>query len=117
MTEILCQKLNNLKDAILNDERVLRLNEIEKKMNESDEVMKLAYQKDMMCIAYEDALKYFGENSKEALEAQKKLFEAKLSLDNHPLVVKYMNAYNEVKSLYGKINDELFSPITKRDLK
>ena len=36
-----------LKDLLTNDPRTIRLNELEKKMNESEEVMALAYQKDV----------------------------------------------------------------------
>ena len=36
-----------LKDLLSNDPRIIRLNELEKKMNENEEVMALAYQKDL----------------------------------------------------------------------
>ena len=109
MNDSLANSLTNLKEAIEKDERVLRLSELDKKLNENEEVMKLAYKKDMALVSYEDALKHFKEDSKEVRDAQKRLNEAKLSLDNHPLVKEYNEAYKDVRLLYNKINEELFS--------
>lgn len=108
MDAALLESLENLKEAIDNDPRVLKINELDKKLNEDEEVMKLAYQKDMALLAYEDALKHFKDGSKEVSEAQKRLHEAKLSLDSHPLVKQYNEAYKEVRKLYEKINEVLF---------
>ena len=113
MNEELLNSLNKLKEAINNDPRVLKLNELDEKLNKDEEVMKLAYQKDMALISYEDSIKHFGENSKEASEAQKRLYETKLSLDNHPLVKEYNLAYKEVREIYNKINEEIFMRFTK----
>ena len=109
MNDSLMNSLTKLKEAIESDERVLRLSNLDKKLNENEEVMKLAYKKDMALVSYEDALKHFKEDSQEVKEAQKRLHEAKLSLDNHPLVKEYNVAYKEVRLLYNKINEELFS--------
>lgn len=97
-----------LKEAIEKDSRILHLNELDKKINENDEIMKLAYKKDMALLSYEDSLKHFKEDSKEVKDAQKALYEAKLSLDKHPLVIEYNNAYKQVRELYNKINETLF---------
>lgn len=110
MNESLLKKLNGLKYELDNDPRVIKLNELDKKMNASSEVAKLSYGKEMMLLDFEDALNHFGEKSKEVQEAQKRLYEAKLSLDNHPLCKEYMTAYLEVKKLYKKVNDSLFKP-------
>lgn len=108
MNDSLINSLNKLKTAIENDPRVLKLNELDKKINENEEVMKLAYQKDMALVSYEDSLKHFKEDSATVSEAQKRLYEAKLSLDNHPLVKEYNLAYKEVRLMYEKINKTLF---------
>lgn len=109
MNDSLMNSLEKLKEEIESDPRVLHLNELDKKLNDNEEVMKLAYKKDMALVSYEDALKHFGENSKEVGEAQKRLYEAKLSLDNHHLVREYNEAYKEVRKIYSQINDELFN--------
>ena len=98
-----------LKDLLTNDERVIRLNTLEKKMNESEEVMALAYQKDLAINEYSDALNHFDKNSEEVKKAQHNLHLKKEALDNHPIVQEYLKAYREVRDLYYQLNDILFS--------
>ena len=109
MSEDIYLKAEQLKKEISNDPRVIRLNELEKEMNESEEVMALAYEKDMAAVNYSDILNHFSNESKEAQEALKVLHQAKFDLDNHPLVKQYLKAYKEVRELYGDINEILFS--------
>ena len=110
MNEILLNKLNELKDEISNSNEVKKLRELDALLNKNEEVMKLAYAKDMASVAYEDALKHFGDNSQETLDAQKKLHEAKLQLDTHELVKQYNEQFKIVRKMYDKINEELFNP-------
>ena len=98
-----------LKDLLTNDPRIIRLNELEKKMNEDEEVMALAYQKDLAVSSYSDALNHFAKDSEEVKKAQHDLHLKKEALDNHPLVKEYLKAYSEVRDLYLSINDILFS--------
>ena len=97
-----------LKDLLSSDERIKRLNELETKMNNDNEVIALAYQKDVAVYNYSDALNHFGENSPEVKNAQKELYEKKLALDTHPLVREYLDAYKEVRDLYIQMNGLLF---------
>lgn len=99
----------NLKEILQNDPRIIHLNELEKKMSDSEEVMSLAYKKDMAAVNYSDILNHFSRDSEEAQKALKVLHQAKLDLDNHPLVQEYMSAYKEVRELYDEINEILFS--------
>ena len=98
-----------LKDLLSNDERLILLNMLETKMNESEEVMALAYQKDLAVSAYSDALNHFAKDSEEIKKAQHDLRVKKEALDNHPLVKEYLKAYSEVRDLYFQINEILFS--------
>ena len=98
-----------LKDLLTNDQRIIRLNELEKKMNESEEVMALAYQKDVAVSEYSDALNHFTKNSEKVKKAQHNLHLKKEALDNHPIVREYLKAYSEVRDLYYQLNDILFS--------
>ena len=98
-----------LKDLLTNDPRIIRLNELEKKMNENEEVMALAYQKDVSATEYSDALNHFAKDSEEVKKAQHNLHTKKEALDNHPLVRDYLKAYSEVRDLYFELNDILFS--------
>ena len=97
-----------LRDLLADDERLKRLNTLEEKMNNDQEVIALAYQKDVAASNYSDALNHFAEDSNEVKKAQKELYEKKLALDTHPLVREYLNAYKEVRDLYIEINALLF---------
>ena len=108
MNDALINSLNELKIAIEKDPRVLKLNELDAMLNKDEEVMRLAYQKDAAVTEYEDALKHFKEDSIEVRTAQKKLYEAKLKLDLHPLVKQYNEAYKEVRKIYDEINEKIF---------
>lgn len=102
-----------LNQEISSDSRVILLDEIEKKMNDDEEVMALSYKKDVAVDNYEFALNHFGEKSKEVEEAQKKLHEAKLALDSHPVVREYLEAYGKVRDMYFEINELLFSMLNR----
>lgn len=110
MNEKLADSLVNLKQEIENSEEMKKLRILDKELNEDETAMKLAYKKDMLAIQYEDAIKHFGENSKEANLAQKELYQAKLELDNNETVKRYMEQYKIVRKMYDKINEELFNP-------
>ena len=100
-----------LKDALKDDSRIKALEEAEEKMNNNEEVIALAYQKDLACSSYSDALNHFSEDSPEVKKAQKELHEKKLALDNHPLVREYLSLYKSVRELYSDINEVLFSDL------
>ena len=109
MSEDIYTKATNLKTLLSQDSRIALLNKLEKEMNENEEVMALAYQKDMAAVNYSDVLNHYSKDSKEAESALKTLHEAKLKLDSHPLVVSYLKTYKEVRDLYNEINEILFS--------
>ena len=98
-----------LKDLLANDERITLLNALEEKMNNDREVISLAYQKDMACLNYSDALNHYAEDAKEVKDAQRELYEKKLALDNNQIVRDYLKAYSSVRDLYSEINAILFS--------
>lgn len=103
---------SELKDLLDNDERIMRLNELEKKLNESEEVMALSYQKDLAVSAYSDALNHFANDSEEIKKFHHELFVKKEALDNHPIVKDYLKAYSEVRDLYFQINEILFGDLS-----
>ena len=116
MEQVLLEALTSLKKSLENDPRVISLNEVEKRLNNNEEVMILSYKKDMALISYEDAVKHFGEASKEALLKQKELYKAKLALDNHPLVQEYNEKYKLVREMYNEINKELFEDFSSKKI-
>lgn len=112
MTKDIYNVAYSLKELLDNDERVILLDELEKKMNENEEVMALAYQKDLAVNEYSDALNHFSSDSEEVKKAQHNLFIKKEALDNHPLVRDYLKAYSEVRDLYYQVNEILFNNLS-----
>jgi cell fate (sporulation/competence/biofilm development) regulator YlbF (YheA/YmcA/DUF963 family) len=101
-----------LKEALMNDPRIIRLNDLEKKMNEDDSVMALAYQKDVASSRYSDILSiYCKEDAPEVKKAREELIEAKTTLYEHPLVREYLDVYQSVRSIYQRINNNIISLI------
>lgn len=100
----------NLKEALANDSRIIHLNELEKKMNNDDSVMALAYQKDIASSRYGDMLTIFSnEEVDEVKNARDKLIKAKSLLYMHPLVKEYLDAFQAVRSIYQNINKNIFA--------
>ena len=108
MTKDIYETAYELKDLLSQDERIKRLNELEQKMNNDDEVIALAYQKDVAVSNYSDALNHFSEDSKEVKKAHHEMYLKKLALDSHSLVREYLDAYKEVRDLYIQMNALLF---------
>ncbi|HOZ02513.1 MAG TPA: YlbF family regulator [Bacilli bacterium] len=100
----------SLKEALANDPRIILLNELEKKMNNDDSVMALAYQKDIASSRYGDMLTiYSNEEVDEVKNARDELIKAKSLLYMHPLVKEYLDAFQAVRSIYQNINKNIFA--------
>ena len=108
MDEKIFYLTDELKKEMDNDPRFLKLQEIEEKMNNDEEVMRLAYQKDLKSDRYNDLLKIYDDKHPLVVSARKELVEAKSNLESHHLVKEYLKAYAEVKMLLYKVNDILF---------
>ena len=108
MVEKIFSLCDELRTLLKEKEEVRLLNEVEKEMNSNQEVIALAYKKDLLSSEYSDLLKYNSEDSEIAQNKLKELYQAKLALDNHPLVVSYRTYYARVVLLYKEINDILF---------
>lgn len=100
----------NLKEALTNDPRIIHLNELEKKMNDDDSVMALAYQKDVASSRYGDMLTiYSNQEVDEVKNAREALIKAKSLLYTHPLVREYLDAFQAVRAIYQDINRKIFA--------
>lgn len=100
----------NLKEALANDSRIIHLNDVEKKMNNDDSIMALAYQKDIASSRYGDMLTIFSnEEVDEVKNAREELIKAKSLLYMHPLVKEYLDAFQAVRSIYQNINKNIFA--------
>ena len=109
--EKIYQLTYELKELMDNDSRISLLNKLEKEMNESEEVMKLSYKKDLANDGYCDSLRYFGQDSKEEKESRRCLYLAKKELEEHPLVKKYLACYQEVRLMLEEVSNNIFSII------
>ena len=103
---------SELKEMLDNDERIIRLNKLEKELNNNEEVMALSYQKDVAVSAYSDALNHYAQDSEVLKKIQHDLHLKKEALDNHPLVREYLKAYSEVRDLYFQVNEILFKDLS-----
>ena len=91
MDEKIYNLVRKLKEEIDRDPRFIRLNELEKKMSEDEEVMLLSYKDD-----------------KEVIEARNELIKRKDELDSHPIVKEYLSALNEVRKIIFEMNNIIF---------
>ena len=107
MNERIYNELDKLKTAMKEDERLLRLSELESRLEKDEETIKLSRILKSKEEAYSSSLSAFGEGSE----------EAKKELDSLPLVKKYYKAYTEVRDLYMLIDDILFSPFRHKILR
>lgn len=112
MTDNIYFLASELKELLDNDERVIRLNDLENKLNNNEEVMSLSYQKDLAVSNYSDALNHYAEGSEELKKIHHELYIKKEALDNHPVVKEYLKAYSEVRDLYFQINEILFGGLS-----
>lgn len=103
-----------LKSLIENDPRYLLLKEKERAMEENEEVMALSYQKDMREIELSDALRHFDDSSAEVNKAKVALFRASSTLDEHPVVKEYLDAYQEFKKILDEVNGILFGDLKRK---
>lgn len=110
MNQSLLEIASKLKEEINSLPEVQELERLNKLLNDDEDVMRLCYKKDMCVTKYEDALRHFGDNSDETLRAQKALHQAKLELDENPLVKQYNEQYKKVRKIYDRINEEIFNP-------
>ena len=104
-----------LKDLLTNDPRIIRLNELEKKLNESFEVYQLSQRKDECLETYTKLKEVYPDEHEDVVNALKNLVEAKKVLNSHPLVKEYLSIYNDVRDLYMEIDNVLFSDFKARN--
>lgn len=115
MNSTLYEEVCKLRDQMKSDPRFLLLKEMDEKLNNNEEVMKLSYQKEMAIVAYEDALNHYGKNSPELQKAQQNLAKCKLNLDNHALVKEYYLALQKVREMDRKVNQKLFDDFQMKE--
>ena len=103
----------SLNEEINNDPRVIKLNELEKALNDSFEVYTLSNKKDEALEEYSRLKEISPEDSEELKKSLLKLKEAKEKLNNFPLVKEYLTQYSQVRDLYLEVDNILFSEFRK----
>lgn len=102
--------LQNLKSALDLDSRTLSLAEVEKRLEDSDEVKSLSEKAKVALEDFAYAQSHFGNESELTKEKQRALYLAKKALDEHPLSMEYGRHYAAVRSLYSEIDALLIGP-------
>ncbi len=103
----------SLNEEINKDPRVVKLNELEKVLNDSYEVYTLSNEKDAALEEYSRLKEIFSEDSDELKASLLKLKTAKEKLNNFPLVKEYLAQYALVRDLYLEVDNILFSEYRK----
>ena len=116
MEKNLLSALEELKEALESDSRLIKVKEAEALCVSNIEVQRLSKAKDEAKELYSSLKGKRPSNDPELVEAEKKLYQAKLALDNHPLVKDYTSKYIKVRDLYMAIDDILFSPFRGKSL-
>jgi len=107
----LSKKINN---SLKNNNIFVRLNELEKEMENSDEIIALSYAKDMACLKYSDLLKIYDENSKEVKTQLLAVKEAKEKLETNIIVRNYLDTYSKARDLLNIVNNIIFEEFIQK---
>ena len=105
--------LELLKAGLELDPRMVRFNHLEEAIKSDAEIASISKKMQDAGDALSEARSHYGEKSKEAVEAQKKLVAIKTKLSEIPLVSEYDACYREISGIYLHINDLLFGEFNK----
>lgn len=111
MLEKTYSSLLELKNAMAKDSRYLALREAETLINKDSSVKEASAKMKEAEAKYEEDLSRFGENALETKNSQKKLYEAKLALDDLPASISYNEAFIKVKDINLLLDDLLFGDL------
>ena len=113
MDEKIYQLANSLNQEINNNPEVIRLNELEKALNDSYDVYLLSNKKDETLEEYSRLKEIYSEDDERVKSALLKVKDAKEKLNNFPLVKEYLAQYAIVRDMYLEIDNILFSDFKK----
>ena len=113
MDEKIYNLASQLNIELNNDPRVIKLNELEKKLNDSFEVYTLSNKKDEALEEYNRLKEIYSDDNELTKKALLNAKESKEKLNNFPLVKEYLAQYAIVRDLYLEIDNILFSDFRK----
>lgn len=105
------EKIRRLREVLINRKEVIRWNQIEKEMEEDETILKLANEFAVAQSEYNACLNHFDVDDEESRAYSKKLYEAKLRLDNHPLIKEYYECFHEVNEPLRYLEYHLLKPL------
>lgn len=103
------KKIDEIRESLINRDCVTKIKNIEKIMEEDEEVIKLVIAFENAQREYSSCLNHYDENSLEAKKYQRILFERKYELDSHPIVKEYYELLKEVNEPLRYIEMKLLS--------
>lgn len=106
---VLIEKLYKLKEILNSHPKVELLLTCETFLEASDEVKKISQKVKDKEKQFNKLSEIYDANHALIKKAQKELFKAKTLLDQHPLVLNYLKAYQDVRLLYEKVNETIFN--------
>ena len=113
MDEKIYRLVISLNQEINNNPEVIRLNELEKALNDSYDVYALSNIKDGALEEYSRLKKIYPEDHELVKASLLKVKDAKEKLNNFPLVKEYLAQYAIVRDMYLEIDNILFSDFKK----
>lgn len=113
MDDNLLNSVYVLKEYIDNLPQNKRLKELSKMMEEDEDVIRLVMKKEEASHLYEDALKHFSFESKEAKDARIALIDANEKLHANVLVKEYDELYRFMREIDHYIEEQIFVPFRK----
>ena len=113
MEEKLYNEVILLKELISNSKEAKELLEIDKELNDDLSFKILSSKVNELKEEYERFSKILKEDDLTLINKRKEYHLKKKELDNHPLTIKYMEAYKKVKEIYNLVNEEIFDLFNK----
>lgn len=100
----------DLKTTLEQEPCVVRLESLNQALNKEQELLRLSEEFHALQLDYERLWELYGDEHPQLLSVQKKLHQLKLTIDTHPLVKTYLEAYRDVRHLYQRLQKDLFTP-------
>lgn len=103
------EKILELSDLLRSREEVKKIKELEIKIKDDKEILKLQNEFNIAQSEFNSALNHYSFNSKEIKPFQIQLANAKMKLDNNPLISEYYLLLNKVNEPLHYIELNLLS--------
>ena len=109
------EEIDKLAELLNNREEVKKIKEIEEKMMNDEEVLKLSNDLAIKENEFNSCLNHYQETSEEVNKAKHELYIAKLMLDEHPLVKEYYHYLSLVNEPLRYIEFNLLNKFSNKN--